>query len=262
MKNMKAIFKTVMAGLLCLANVSIAQAADKVIKLEYKVPTNLKLVTGKGDGKGAYIYKKPDLKSPKLLYVDQGEGSFYQWSNEKKTMHRSSYSTSQFGKYWFSPNLGTSGNFVKTAEGYVEKNKTLSVAIQPLTLNDLKKGGEYQEFQVITKGKFKDYVVYDLEGEGGVSYYIGRIHDGVAVFFMSIYSEDVDGGYELDDCHHYSEACHDFNEFTDQELGKLFGNKSCKTQLIVFKHNGKLQDLWLEDISKLPCKTVTETITF
>lgn len=272
-----------MAAFMCLACVSSCQSADNAKnanegtenveaesveaddgnKLEYKVPDNLTLVTGVGEGKGAFIYKQPDLNSPKLLDVDMGEGSYTQWSDEKKTEPSSYYSNAVFSKYSITALLGTEGDFVKTQDGYVEKSKTVTLSLQPLALDDIKKDSR---FQVINEGKFKDCVVYNRDGEGGITYYFGRVIDNVLVFCNSAYyyyDEGISGvndeaygkdrSYQPKDS--YYEAVLDFNKLTGDELDKMLAAKHDQENIVVLKTNNQISEIYL-DPAKVPTKTV------
>ncbi len=273
---MKTFLKSMAAGLMCLAGVNMAQAADNVINIEYKVPTDLNLVTGKGAGRGAFIYKKASLQSPKLVIDgDLVEGAGVKWSNELKS--RKSYNHGiSVNQYELFPRLGSSGNFIQVAYGtyfgeyyvgYVEKSKTVAVTMQPVTLDDFEKD---ENTQVISKGVFKDCVAYCMEGEGGVyDCYVGRIHNGMAVIFASFsaqYSEDesrfrlYDDNYFIygDNCSFESEFINpliDLDSLTDQDWAKVLKNKKHQYN-IVAKCNNELKLVFVP-LSLVPTETVT-----
>lgn len=223
------------ALMLMAASAPAMMAGD--IEFVYKVPTDTKFI--RGTKPGVKVYNKPSAKAPYLKFVEMGEGSYSQWSNKK--IEYGSPETEWFDDKWITVAQGTSGAYTKidvaTEDGY-DTGYVLTSKVQvvkPVPFTD----AEIKEYTSIQSGTFAGFVVAVVPGEG-VSCNIGRIEDGVIVYFksMNIYYDENTKGVDVNEYGnlYYGPDCggsemsyygncpeFDISKLSSRELTKFFG---------------------------------------
>lgn len=274
---MKKFFRSIMMVFVGMMCINFAHAANNVVTLTYKVPTNIKFVRGIDENNGksslSYFYKMPNLHSKKLVSgYSTMRGSYCEWSRNIKE---------SFWKFDFLDIKAcneTTGRFIKTSHkgfvGYVESSKTMPVYPQPLSLEDFND----ETHQVIKTGKLKDFVVVGFEPVEGPDYEfcIGCIHGDVAVFFkfLDVYYEEGTSGYTLkdgykdayisfgDDCKYGDDEIFDFNKLSDKDWAYLLSDEDpLENFYLVIKTNGELHEVFV-NMSLIPYKPEVKTISF
>lgn len=141
------------------------------------------------------IYKQPSTSSPHRIYADVGEGTYTLWSDEEREEDIEYYDYTLSS--WTAPLLGKSGGFYimpeNDVEGYVKASDTEIHNIEKLTLQELDKEEDYF---VIKEGPYKDWIIFTCLGEGGATFYLGRLENNVVTFpfsFYPYYDDDTEG---------------------------------------------------------------------
>lgn len=175
-----------------------ALAENDSTAFTFMVPNNLSLIKGQPESP---IYRLPDASSAKLLYAEQGEGTYTIFDDEKLDSQLEHFPCNvEENGVWV--NMGEEGDFFKVpitngeewvcGVGYTPKNKVVEVKREPLTLEDfaMQEPGDFCDpFTPVTSGKYKGLVFSMEGGEGGPSYRFGCIKDDILVLSDGIYME-------------------------------------------------------------------------